>query len=169
MKSKDQKLLEEAYLSIYKLDESMPEPSPEGEAIKDAMMKPKEEKDIAKAGLVTDPPKYVTVYKKEMKQNFANKADLSDEEVNDGEVLHSTSSVTGATPIAAGNVVDVLWQDVNNDIRLVLDTDDDESEERTKRITVPFGLKTYLVVRKQLKPVTQTQNVNGHGRYSGMH
>ncbi len=165
MKSKDQQLLEEAYLSIYKLDESMPEPSPEGEAIHDAMMQPGGAKEKAKAGIVG---KYVTVYKKEMKQNFANKSDLPKEEADAGEVLHSTSSVTGATPIAAGNVVDVLWQDVNNDIRLVLDTDDDESEERTKRITVPFGLKTFLIVRKQLKPVTQTQNVIGHGRYSGM-
>lgn len=164
MKSKDQQLLEEAYLSIYKLNESVPQPSPEGEAIHDAMMQPGGAKEKAKAGLVG---KYVTVYKKEMSQNFANKADLSDEEVDAGEVLHSTSSVTGATPIASGNVVDVLWQDVNNDIRLVLDTDDDESEERTKRITVPFGLKTFLVVRKPF-PKLGTQTNIGHGRYSGM-
>jgi hypothetical protein len=165
MKSKDQRLLEEAYQSIYKLNEGMPEASPEGEAIHNAMMQPGQAKEKAKADLIG---KYVTVYKKEMSQNFANKSDLPEEEADAGERLHSTSSVTGATPIAAGNVVDVLWQDVNNDIRLVLDTDDDESEERTKRITVPFGLKTFLVVRKQLKPVTQTQNVIGHGRYSGM-
>ena len=164
MKSKDQQLLEEAYLSIYKLNESMPEPSPEGEAIHDAMMQPGGAKEKAKAGIVG---KYVTVYKKEMSQNFANKADLSDEEVNDGEVLHSTSSVTGATPIASGNVVDVLWQDVNNDIRLVLDTDDDdESEERTKQITVPFGLRTFLVVRKPF-PKLGTQTNIGH-RIPGM-
>lgn len=166
MKFKDQQLLEEAYMSMYRLNEGMPEPSSEGEDIKDAMMKPKEEKDIAKAGLVTDPPKYVTVYKKEMKQNFANKADLSDEKVDAGEVLHSTSSVTGATPIASGFVVDVLWQDANNDVRLVLDTDDDESEERTKRITVPFGLRTFLVVRKPF-PKLGTQTNIGH-RIPGM-
>lgn len=166
MKSKDQQLLEEAYLSIYKLNESMPEPSPEGEAIHDAMMKPGDAKKIAKAGLVTKPPKYVTVYKKEMSQNFANKADLSDEEVDAGEVLHSTSSVTGATPIASGYVVDVLWQDANNDVRLVLDTDDDESEERTKQITVPFGLRKFLVVRKPF-PKLGTQTNIGH-RIPGM-
>lgn len=163
MKSKDQQLLEEAYLSIYNLNESMPEPSPEGEAIHDAMMQSGGAKEKAKAGLVG---KYVTVYKKEMSQNFANKADLPKEEADAGEVLHSTSSVTGATPIAAGNVVDVLWQDVNNDIRLVLDTDDDESEERTKRITVPFGLKTFLVVRKPF-PKLGTQTNIGH-RIPGM-
>ena len=136
--NKDLVKLEEAYMSMYKLNESMPEPSPEGEVIHSAMMKPGDAKEKAKAGLVG---KHVTVYKREMTQNFANKSELPDKEIKAGERLHSTSSVTGATPICSGVVQDVLWQTHNSDIQLVLDTMEGEQ-------TVPFGLRTFLVVKQ---------------------
>lgn len=153
MKSKDQQLLEEAYLSIYKLNENV---SPEAEAFANAAMSnsPRQQA-AAEEGIVG---KYVTVYKAVLSQNFANKSDLSDEEVNDGEVLHSTSSETGRDVVAAGIVKHINWGSSERTTELVLDTDDGEQ-------TVPFGLRNRLEVRKN--PVGPTQPFP-HGRFSGM-
>jgi hypothetical protein len=162
MKSKDQQLLEEAYQRVLEGDMGpVREESPEGTAIQDAMMAGPEAREKAKAGIVG---KYVTIYKRERSQSFANKEQLTRAEVKGGERLHSTSEVVGSTPVASGIVKDLLWQDMrtNQDVRLVLDTDDDESEERTKEITVPFTFRNFLVVRKPFKQTTQ-QKVGGPG------
>ena len=153
--NKDMIKLEEAYQSIlearrlssfsrerdaahFKPQSNIPEPSPEGEAILDAVMQLGDAKEKAKANIIG---KHVTVYKKEMTQNFANKSELPDKEIKAGERLHITSSVTGATPICSGVVQDVLWQTQDSDVQLVLDTMEGEH-------TVPFGLRKFLVVKQ---------------------
>lgn len=173
MKSKDQQLLEEAYQRVLEGDMGpVREESPEGAAIHDAMMERPEVKEKVKAEVLGKlKGKHVTVYKRERSQSFANKEQLTNAEVKGGKRLHSTSEVVGSTPIASGEVTDILWQDVraNQDIRLVMNTDDDESEERTKEITVPFTFRNFLVVRKPFKQITQ-QKVGGSGLHRpGMH
>lgn len=139
MKSKDQQLLEEAYQRI--LEGHMGpvrEESPEGTAIHDAMMAGPEARERARVGIVG---KHVTIYKRERSQSFANKEQLTNAEVKGGKRLHSTSEVVGSTPVASGEVTDLLWQDMrtNQDIRLVLNTDQGEQ-------MVPFTFRHFLVV-----------------------
>ena len=139
MKSKDQQLLEEAYQRVLEGDMGpVREESPEGTAIHDAMMRGPEARERARAGVVG---KHVTIYKRERAQSFANKEQLTKAEVKGGKRLHSTSEVVGSTPIASGEVTDVLWQDLrtDQDVRLVLKTDEGEQ-------TVPFTFRNFLVV-----------------------
>ena len=139
MKSKDQQLLEEAYQRILEGHmEQVREESPEGTAIHHAMMAGPEAREKARVGIVG---KHVTIYKRERSQSFANKEQMTNAEVKGGKRLHSTSEVVGSTPIASGEVTDLLWQDMrtNQDIRLVMNTDEGEQ-------TVPFTIRNFLVV-----------------------
>jgi hypothetical protein len=143
--NKDVVKLEEAYLSIYKLNESMPEESPEGAAIFNAMMAGPEKKAKAKADIVG---KQVTVYKREREQQYADKTDLTKADKKDGQsVLHSQSVVTGATPICSGVVQDVLWQTQHSDIQLVLDTMEGEQ-------TIPLTFRNFITVVKGEDPAS---------------
>lgn len=138
MKSKDQVLLEQAYEQVRSNQStSNRKPAPEGEAIHHAMMAGPGARERAKAGIVG---KHVSVFEKGLKQSFANKSDLPQDEQDDGERLHSTGELTYDGPvIASGTVQDVLWQDANNDIRLVINTTEGEK-------VVPFGLGRFLVI-----------------------
>ena len=139
MKSKDQQLLEEAYQRILEGHmEPVREESPEGTAIQHAMMSGPEVREKARIGIVG---KHVTIYKRERSQSFANKEQMTNAEVKGGKRLHSTSEVVGSTPVASGEVTDLLWQDMrtNQDIRLVMNTDEGEQ-------AVPFPIRHFLVV-----------------------
>ena len=143
MKSKDQQLLEEAYQRILEGHvEPVREESPEGTAIMDAMMQSPEVKEKVRAEVLGKlKGKQTTVYKRERSQSFANKEQLTNAEVKGGKRLHSTSEVVGSTPVASGEVTDLLWQDIraDQDIRLVMNTDEGEQ-------TVPFTIRNFLVV-----------------------
>ena len=139
MKTKDQQMLEEAYQRILEGHmEPVREESPEGTAIHHAMMSGPEVREKARIGIVG---KHVTIYKRERSQSFANKEQMTNAEVKGGKRLHSTSEVVGSTPIASGEVTDLLWQDMrtDQDIRLVMNTDEGEQ-------TVPFTIRNFLVV-----------------------
>lgn len=132
--------------------------SPEAEAFKIAAASNNPEQQAAAEEGIRG--KYVTVYRAVMSQNFANKSDLSDEEINAGERLHSTSSETGRDVVAAGTVKHINWGSSDRLTELVLDTDKGEQ-------TVPFGLRNRLEVREN--PVRPTQPSPSHyKRWSGM-
>lgn len=142
MKSDDQQLLEEAYQRVLENMGPVREESPEGAAIHNAMMERPEVKEKVRAEVLGKlKGKQTTVYKRERSQSFANKEQLTNAEVKGGKRLHSTSEVVGSTPVASGEVTDLLWQDMrtNQDIRLVMNTDKGEQ-------TVPFTFRNFLVV-----------------------
>lgn len=144
MKTKDQTLLEEAYLSIYKLNEGAePVESPEGANLIKANMGGlgKDGKEKAAAAIKG---KHVTIYKRVWNQEYADKTDLTAQDHKDGiDQLHSTASVTGAKALYSGVVEDVIWPTPGRDIRLSI-----KADGHGEHMVVPYANTNILVVNK---------------------